>query len=268
MPPRALLPVVVLIGAAIVLAGCQREEPTRNDASTMQAMLTSSAAIQRAAQPLYMCFPGQKRCYREAGRTLVQVVQAEQARLAPIIAETDDECLEDVGRLYSESLDAYLAAGQAALQGNSAAVDKAFSQSTDSEIAYNERLGDCGFAQGRFAQIGAGMREVNIEILKLDEKMYACASDACLRPLARQLKDKAAEATALLNEFHAELGDAPDCLDHALVELRSAYMAIERSAAAMLKGDYDTALTEYTQGAGVHAKAQEDIAACLATFNA
>jgi hypothetical protein len=269
MQSRALVAVVPVVCAALALAGCQRSnEPTRSDASTVQAMLSSSAAIQRAVQPLYMCLPGQKRCYREAGRTLVQVVQAEQARVTPIVAETDDDCLEEVGGLYADSLDAYLAAGKAALSGNAAAVDEAFKRSTKVEISYHERLGDCGFAQGRFAQIGASMRAVTIEIIKLDEKMYSCANDACIRPLARQLEERAAEATALLSEFHANLGEAPECLDHAIIELRSAFMGVGRSAVAMQKGDYETAVTESTQASTVHAQAQEDMAACLASFTA
>jgi hypothetical protein len=268
MRPTSVVALVVATCAALALAGCQRgEEPTRNDASTIEAMLSSSASVQRAVQPLYMCFPGQKRCYREAGRTVVQVVQAERERVAPVMAAADDGCLRDVGRLYTDSLDAYLAAGQAALAGNSRAVDKAFSKSTESEIAYNERLGECGFAQGRFAELGASMRGVSIEIARLDEKMYACANEGCVKPLARQLEQKAAEATGILNEFHATLGEAPACLDHAIIELRSSFVAVERSAVALQKGDYETAVDQATLAGTVRAQAQEDLAACLASFN-
>jgi hypothetical protein len=264
--------VLVLAGtcAAIALAGCQRQakEPTQNDASTVQAMLSSGAAVQRAVQPLYMCLPEDKRCYRDAGQTVVQVVEAERGRIAPIIAATDDGCLKDVGRSYDESLAAYLAAGRAALAGDSAAVDKAISRSSKAEISYSERLGECGFAQGQFARITTSLRKVNVDIIELDEQMYACADFACVMPLARRLEHKASEATALISEFHASLGEAPACLDHALIEFRSAFVAIGRSAVATQKGDFLKATTEAMEAGRLQAQAQEDMAACLGSISA
>ncbi len=52
---------------AVTLAGCGGDGATQDDAAMVKEMLSASASVQQAAQPLYGCVPEEKACYTENG---------------------------------------------------------------------------------------------------------------------------------------------------------------------------------------------------------
>ena len=260
------LAAVVLILAA---AACGKDEPTDDDRETLRALLSSSAAVDRAMVPLYSCPPDEPRCYRDAGPRVVTVVERERAALAETLAATDDECLGEVGDLYGDSLAAYAEAGRAASAGRPAAVDRAIERSTEAEIAYLEKMGDCGFSQGRFREAGAEMRRIGVDVLRLTAEMDECASEACLVRVARRLEAAAREGVAsidpVLEELRAE-EDVPACMPASLETMREAYGALVRMSSAFGKRDYEAAERAGARAATLGTRAQEDLAACLETL--
>jgi hypothetical protein len=227
-------------------------------------MLTSGARVQRAVQPLLSCVPGNARCYARSGPEIVRIVEQEQRELAPILAETDDECLSDVGAQFNTSLDAYAEAGRAAAQGDTKAADSAISRSTAAEISYTRRLDDCGFAEGRAAELNAALREINIDLLRLGEEAFACEDEACIRTVARRMETRAGDAVDVIDDFREDVGqDLALCAQKALATMRGAFLTAQRAATAILAGDY-AAANEMAERAGtLQANAAEDLAACL-----
>jgi hypothetical protein len=264
-----LLTLVIAVVLPGVVAGCGRDEPSRDDRETVRALLRSSAAVERAVSPLHFCLPEQRRCYRDAGPTVVSVVERERAAFDDALSETDNECLADAGGAYADALDAYSRAGEAAVRGRPAAVDRAIARSTEAQIAFLERIGECGFSQGRYAEVGAMMRRVGIDILRLSTEGDACPDEACVRDVARRMEGKAQEGLRALDEFLAEAraGDAPACLVGSLENMRTAYQALERASSAVQERRYRIAEREGERATRFGAQAQDDLAACLGTMN-
>jgi hypothetical protein len=265
---------LALVAVVLAAAGCGGGDDglSEDDLATAQDMLSSSARVQRAVQPLYMCVPEDKRCYTKDGGTLVRVAQRERNRVDEALADADDECLKEVGGHYRDSLDAYAEAGRAAAEGKAAAFDAAVSRSTEAEIAFNRRLSECGFAQGRVGEVGAAMREVNIAVLRLSEKIAACTTERCVKQTAAQMEARAQEGMALLDELVSELraeggDDVPACLIDAIDLFRQGYVALEKTAVAVQAGDAQVAEREGTRAGRIEAQAQEDMAACLGTLD-
>jgi hypothetical protein len=202
---------VAALLAVAALGACGGDEPSQSDAATVKVMLSSSAAVQDTFTELYGCLPEQPACYTRHGPTAVHVVETERKRFADALEETDNDCLREVGDLYLSSLDGYGDAAQAAADAEPKAFDAAISRTTESEIAYTRRLTECGFAEGRVAEISAAIDEVNIELLSLGEEIADCLRPKCVREVARRMEASADEGVALLEDYRDELADAPPC---------------------------------------------------------
>jgi hypothetical protein len=259
---------VAALAAVVFLAACGGGEPTRNDASTVKAMLSSSAAVQAAFAGLYGCLPDRPDCYTRHGPGAVTVVKTERDRFADALDETDNECLRDVGELYLASLDSYGEAAQAAADANPDAFDEALSQTTDKEIAFNRRLTECGFSQGRTAEINAALRDVSVEILQLGEEIGDCLRPRCIRRIAREMEASSEEGVALLEDYRDELSGAPRCLRSAVDTFLSAFRTLASSSRAIQENDFRTAEREGTRAAELSIQAQNEMASCLGSLGA
>jgi hypothetical protein len=53
----------------VALAGCGggSDGPSKDDIRTAKGILSSTAAVQRAVEPLFACDPAAPACYRKAG---------------------------------------------------------------------------------------------------------------------------------------------------------------------------------------------------------
>ncbi len=259
----------MLVALPLALGGCGSDEPSGDDVETIRGLLSSSAEIQRAMSDLYVCLPEQPRCYREGGPAVVAVVERERAAFEEALTETDDECLAEAGDLYADSLDAYGAAGRAAARGRPGAVDRAIDRSTESELAFLAKVGDCGFAQGRYAEAGAAMRRVDADLLRLSTEMDACGRERCVAGVARRMEGTAREGLAVLDDFLRELraeADVPACLPASLGDMRTAFQSLARMSRALQDGDFETAEREGERAAERTATAQADLADCLGTL--
>ena len=252
---------------AFLAAACGGDEPTDDDAATVQVMLGTSANVQRAVQPLYMCMPENAACYRRAGPGLVAVVDQARTATDTVLAETDDACLREFAALYRDSLDAYGDAGRAAKAGDAAAVEAAISETTRLEIAYGGKLEECGFVEGRLAEWSSALRKADLAMLRLDQEFTACADEACVLDIAARGEKAAGDAIAAVDGALDEIGDAnedvPPCFPPALRKMRQAYEAVQAGMRAIGELDVDAALRESTRGTELGAQAQEDMAACI-----
>jgi hypothetical protein len=257
----------LLMAAPVALAACGGgDEPSRDDLRTIRGVLTSSAAVQRAVAPLYECLPGDADCYRAAGPGIIEAVAREQASFGGVLQEVDNECLTEVGRLYDDSLDVYGEAGRAAAAGQTAVADRAISRSAQVEIAYIRKLDECGFSEGKTAKVGAEMRRINIRVIQLVEELTACKSEKCVLGAARELGVAGQDGSKAVDALLAELpGDAPACIREGLSLMKQSFDSLERTAAAIEQGKFETAQREGTRSDGLRAQAQEQIAACLTT---
>jgi hypothetical protein len=255
---RAFLLLIVLVGAT----GCGGDEPTRDDAETVREMLTSGAAVQRAFADLFVCVPEDRDCYTNAGPRAVSVTTREKERFEEKLGETDNSCLQDVATLYRDSLAAYLRAARAASAGKPAVYDREISRTTDLEISYNRKLTECGFSSGRQAELSAAMREVNIDVLRIIEKLVKCTDASCVTPLARQLRKRSDEGIAIIQEFK---GRVPQCYEDGFsLQLRS-FQALRRTAIAIEKGNARVAERQGLESDRLRAAAQEKLATCISS---
>ena len=258
---RGLLGLLVL--AAAGLTACGGDEPTRDDAATVSAMLRSGASVQRAIGPLYSCVPERRGCYTRNGPKAVKAVEREAQRFDEVLAETDNTCLKEVGRLYRRSLDFYAAAGRAAARGNTGAVDRQLARSSDAEIGYLQELDGCGFVQGQAAVVSAELRHVNADVLRTSQRLLACAKPPCVEKFAHRLEQLGRRGTSLVDRYASTMGDdAPDCLGKALSVFKEYFGPLEQLGTAVRTGDVE----EARAGARVDRLAirvQEDMAACV-----
>jgi hypothetical protein len=230
----------------------------------VQAMLSSTAKVQRALQPIYVCAPRDRDCYEAAGSEIVDTVAREQVSFNVFLERADNACLKEVGRLFQDSLDAYGEAGRAATAGDTKAADQAISESTDAEIAYIRKMEDCGFSQGQTAAIEAQMRAVNVEILALIEEVEGCKERACVVDVAQRLQASARRGVEAVDGYLDAIGDdVPDCVPDGLGLMRRAFESLELAAAAMEKGDFATVEREGMASDELRLQAQEKLAACI-----
>lgn len=259
-----LLAVVAVLVTGLGTAGCGEEGPSNADLSAVQAILSSSATIDRSMQPLYLCVPEDTACYKRSGPQAVAVAQRERRKVAPTLAETENSCLADVGRLFDKSLGGYADAGRAAARGKSSGFDAAISRTTRFEIAYVRKLNECGFTEGRLAEIGAAVREVNVAMLRLNEEIVDCQTSRCVKRVAREMEQQTRVGVARLDEYLAELDrDAPICLRDVLVEMRETFLTVRRSAVALRQNRFSVAEREGTRSIEQAARAKQHGAACL-----
>ncbi|MEO8290583.1 MAG: hypothetical protein ABI649_06260 [Gaiellaceae bacterium] len=256
-----MLPVV------LALAGCGGgDEPPRNDIRTMREILQSSALVQRAVAPLYQCAPDDADCYRAAGPGIVEAVASERASLGDVLQETESECLAEVARRFDDSLAAYAAAGRAAVQGDVAAADQAISRSSQVEISYLRRLDECGFSEGKVAEIGSEMRRINIEVIQLTEELVSCKTQDCVAEVSRELEVAAHQGSGAIESLLAEIpSETPGCLADGLRLMARSFRSLELAATAIGEEDFETAEREGVQSDEMRSQAQERLAACLTT---
>jgi hypothetical protein len=252
-----------------LLSACGGDDgPTRSDAATIKLMLSSSSAVHGAFTELYTCLPEERACYTSNGPRAVAIVQGERTRFAAALEETDDECLQGVGELYLDSLDGYRTAAEAAADGKPDAFDQAISRTTETEIAYNRKLTDCGFDEGRTAEIGTAIREVNVEILRLSEEIGNCLRPACIRDVAGRMEKSAADGVALLEDYRDELEGAPDCVTGAIDKFLASFRALGTAAHALQENDFVAAERNGTRASQLGVEAQGDMASCLTSLGA
>jgi hypothetical protein len=261
---------VVLFLLVCLLPACGGDGgPSEADHATVNAILRSNAALGRAVTPLNLCVPEEPACYTGAGPEVVAVVEREAERVATVLAETDHACLAEVGALYEDVLDAYGEAGRAAVAGDAAAVDAALSRSSERELAYLDKLGECGSSQGRLAEISGSLRAVNADVIRIVEDLLACETDVrCVQETARQLQAKGREGRARVDELMTEVegeDEVPGCVPPAVALVRESFAALERTAVAVQAGEVETAEREGVRADELRAQAAEDIADCLAT---
>jgi hypothetical protein len=263
------LRVLLLALLSLPAAACGGEEVTSDDARTVRAMLRSDAAVQRAVQPLLLCLPERPACYRRSGPAVVSVVERERRRVDVALENTDDTCLEEVASLYGRSLDEYGNAGQAATTADVAAVDAALAKTTELEIAYSEKLGTCGFAEGELARAGTKLREANTGMLRLEQEFAACQDEACVTEVAGRGRRLATDAAASVDELLADLEkqgeDVPSCFPRALRKWQDAFRAVGGAMAALEDLDLETADRAGTQAGELAAEAQDDLADCMSS---
>jgi len=275
MGRRTLLIVVSVVVAS--LSGCQAESPRddasaesddafaeSDDASIVKAIVRSSATIQRAMQPLYLCLPEELSCYTDAGPGILTVVNQEKSDFERASANSDNACLSEVVRLYEESLDAYGQAAQAAVAGDPAAVEREISVTTELEMAYSERMSECGFAEGRQAELNSAIRRSFFDTLRLADRILMCADIECVVAASKRLEAKANEGISLLDEYLEDLSDDdPACLAEAMRTVRAAFKATEQTAVALQRGNYAAADREGKRAGELGVTAQERLADCL-----
>lgn len=269
MGGRTLLIVVSVVVAS--LSGCgtysaRDDAPAESeeDASIVKAMLRSSATVQRAMQPLYLCLPEELSCYTDAGPGILTVVNQAKSDFERVPDNSDNECLSEVTRLYEESLDAYGEAAEAAVEGDPAAAERAISVTTELEMAYSERMNECGFAEGRQAELNSAIRRSFFEILRLNDQILMCADSECIVAASKRMEAKTNEGISLLDEYLGTLpDDAPACLAEALGAVRAAFKAMQQTAVALQRGNYAAAEREGTRAGELGPKAQEGFADCL-----
>lgn len=258
---------LLLVGAfAFLAAACGGDEPTKDDAATFRVMLSTSADVQRAVQPLYFCFPEEPECYRQVGPQIVEAVVQARSATETVMAETDNTCLKEFAALYRDSLDAYADAGRAATAADTAAVDAAISETTRLEIAYGEKLGECGFEEGTLSEYSATLRKTDLEILRLSEELESCRNEACVLDGAARMKSAAVEGVRALDgmlEAVAEEDEAPPCLTAAIREFREAYVSLEKSMQALQAGNLATLEREAKRAGEQQAAGTERMASCM-----
>ena len=256
---RALLVLIVLAGAA----GCGGDGGgTQDDADTLREMLTSSAAVRRAFADLYVCLPENRQCYTRAGPEAVSVTTREKERFEEKAVETDNSCLRELASLYNRSLAAYLRAAEAATAGKPAVYDREISRTTQLEISFNRKLSGCGFSSGRQAELSAAMREVNIDSLRIIDELVKCKDAACVKPLARQLKNRSEKGISIIREFQGEL---PPCFEQGFSILLRSFQALRRTAIAIEDGNAPVAERQGSQSDRLRSEAQEKLATCIPT---
>jgi hypothetical protein len=261
----------LVVVVALVLVGCGGGGgASSNDAATVKEMLRAGAAVQQAAQPLYVCLPEEKACYTQNGDALVQAVERARVQLRPALDDTDSDCLAQAGRLFDRSLDAYADAGRAAAAADVASFESALTRSSRVEIQYVRKIGECGFSEGAVAESSAAMREVNISLIRIGEEMNACGSDTpCIVRVSRKMEARAREGRRVADEFKARLGgDAPDCLRDGLDVYSRSLDALEKAAVALQDGRWKVAETEGMRASELGVQAERDLATCLETLGA
>jgi hypothetical protein len=262
---------VCLSGLAVLIlvAGCGGAEgPSEDDRATMEAILRSNAALGRAVSPFNLCLPEDLACYRQTAPKLVAVVEEEQEWVSRALAETDNACLRKVGVAYDRVLEAYKGAGQAGVAGDGEAVGAALSRSSEREIAFLDEIRECGFSQGRVAEINAAISAVNVDVIRIVEELVACEQRACIEDTTRRLQASAREGRARIDELQAELeGEegVPACIAPVFALLRQSFTALEQTAVAVREGEAETAEREGVRADELRAQAAEDLAACLGT---
>ena len=271
MGRRTLLMIVSVVVAS--LSGCgtysARDDARaglEDDTSIVKTMLRSKATVQRAMQPLYSCLPEELSCYTDAGPGILTVVNQEIADFERVPDNSDNACLSEVARLYEESLDAYLQAAQGAVEGDPAAVQRAISASTELEMAYSERMSECGFAEGRLAELNTAISRTSFEIIRLTDRAVMCAETKCIVAASKRLEAKANEGISLLDEYLENLSDDDDdpaCFAEAMGTFRSAFEAIEHVAVALQRGKFAAAGREGKRADELSVTAQEELAECL-----
>ena len=206
--------VAILVALSVLPLGCgSTKKVTRNDVSTVRALLNATAAVQKAVEPLYACRPQKPDCYRRSGPALSVVAARQKARLTAALRETDNSCLKKTSGVVVQDLDAYLGAGRAATAGDPIRAEKELARSTDLEIAYEHRICTCGFTQGRLHEIASRVRLANAAILRLGDEMRACRTVPCVHRVARRLGQEAGKGISNLDEFSLSAGsDIPQCV--------------------------------------------------------
>ena len=258
---RALLVLIVLAAAT----GCGGDGGgTQDDADTIREMLTSSAAVQRSFADLYLCLPENPQCYTKAGPEAVSVTTREKERFEEEAVKTDNSCLREVASLYNKSLAAYLRAAEAASAGKPALYDREISRTTQLEISFNQKLTTCGFSSGRQAELSAAMRRVNVASLRLIDELIKCTDAACVKPLARQLRNRSDEGISIIREFQGEL---PPCFQEGFSVLLRSFQALRRTAIAIEDGNSAVAERQGSQADRLRSEAQEKLATCIPTEN-
>jgi hypothetical protein len=254
-------------GTACVGGGGGDGRPTASDRETVAALLRSRAAIGQAAGAMFLCV--EKSCYVKAGQEALPILEHEEERFAAVLSETDNECLAAAAEHHRRMAGDYVEAAQAATAGNVDAMDAAFARADDQEIAFGEKLGSCGFAEGRLAEITSKLGTTRAEIIRLSAELYECSSRSCLDSAAKRLKATAHAGTLHIDEFMAEIPKAgladeqKTCLWHGLALTRQAYEEWEKAAKALLSRHYQAAERHGVRSQELAGQASQALATCL-----
>jgi hypothetical protein len=262
---RGLAAAVAL--AAIGLAGCGGgDEPTRDDVRTVRDLLTSSANVQRAVGPILACAPEDRGCYQRVGREMIPVLEREQASFADVLEDTDNDCLVEAGGIYQDALAAFEEAGRAAAAGDTTAADTAIERTSPLGTAYVRKLSECGFSQGKMAEIQHQLGNVNIQILALVDKMSTCTDRKCVVSVSRQLESAAQGGVKAIDAAVTQIpAGSPSCLADSLDLARQSFFALGETAKALQEGRLNAAEQLGTHSDELGAQAQQKLAACLTT---
>jgi hypothetical protein len=169
-----------------------------------------------------------------------------------------------VSRLYEEALDAYAEAAKAAVEGDPTAVERAFSVSTELEMSYSEEMSECGFAEGRQAELNSAISRSFFEILRFTDQILMCADSECIVAASKRIEAKANEGISLLDEYLGTLSDDdPACFAEALGMVRATFRAMRQTAVALQRGKFAAADREGKRAGELGVTAQEGFADCL-----
>lgn len=262
---RVLALATAAVVATLVTACGGSDRATADDAETARVLVQASAATQRAMQPLYGCLPENPGCYAAAGPPVVRAVDAARERLRATLEETDNECIKEAGQVFARSLDAYHAAGEAAVAGDPEAVDAATLESSDHEIAFLAKIDECGGDAGRGALLGAELRRINTEILRIDQELYACETEACVRSAGQRLADAADRGRAELARITVTLSEeeGASCFTRAFEHMAKGYDLLGDSMRALLEGRFRQAERLGSRSGTATVEAQEMLATCF-----
>jgi hypothetical protein len=260
---KSLLP---LVFALCLLSACggDDEEPSADDRSTLQVVLTSHAAVQRAVGGFYSCLPDDAACYREAGPAIVEAVERALPVVDAAMEETDDQCLARAAGVYRDSLVAYSRLGRAAADGDTKTADEEDSATIRLDADFWDKLRRCGVTAGRPAQLAQRLSAVSAGIGELGTQMAMCRDEACARDLAEQMETSAIIGQSVLRAMVTGFAaDAPACMRTAFSEYESVFAALEAMAEKIQRGRFAAAEREAARIVDLGPAAEEDKAACI-----
>lgn len=239
-----------------------RSTPTVDDEATFRALITSSAVVQRAMQPLYLCLPGEISCYKKAAPGVAEVIAQERSSLEPIIDDADSPCIARVAALYAESLAAYEASARAAEDGDDRVVERELARSTRAEKEYVREWSECGFFNAEQAQFITAFGNAFFDVLGASEELVACSTTRCVKRGARKMEAAARAGFELLDDASTEAAEGPECMRKAIESARVTFSAMEKAAISLQEGRYRSAEQQAERGARFGSATQDLFASC------
>ncbi|MDP9067872.1 MAG: hypothetical protein M3N53_05940 [Actinomycetota bacterium] len=236
--------------------------PTADDIEIFDAVVSSSAVVQRAMQPLYVCLPGEVSCLKKAAPGVAEVIAQERSAVESMIEDADDPCIERYVALYEESLEAYEASARAAEEGNGPAFERELARSTRVEKAYVREWSRCGFFDRQQSRFITALGDALFDVLDAGEELVECATVRCINRGARKIEAAARSGVELVDDASTEAGESPECVQDALENARLTFSAMGKAARSIQEGRFRRAEQQAERGARFGIATQDLFASC------